>query len=308
MHRRLLLAGPIAAFAAFFTAALGLAFAAPALADQSPPPSTPAPTPSPTPTATPLPANAQLDVLPPAGPPGTKLTITGAAFNPGEAITIEWDTAQHVVAQVTADAKGSLQVPYTAPDDNPGQHNICAVQVPGVCTQFTLQAPTPTPSPSSSPTAVPTSPPAASPSPAATVAPSPTAQPQPGASAAAMLLQPPFVAFPILAVLAAAAALVLWIRSRAAGRSRPVTASVVHRSRSPRGGAAGGWKAPGATAGQGSPPPLAPPVPGTEGPPAGGVEPRAEPQGEVRPGEAPPGEAPAPARGDEPPDLPEPGE
>ncbi|MGH7903549.1 MAG: hypothetical protein ACREPA_05390 [Candidatus Dormibacteraceae bacterium] len=273
--------------------AAGITGAVPAAAD------TPPPTPSPS--ASTPPPDAQLNVLPPAAPAGTRLAIDGKGFNPGESVTLEWDTPQTVIQKVIAKPDGTFEAGYTVPADSAGQHNICAAEVPGVCTQFTTQAPGPAPTPTPSAPAAPPSPgPSAGASSPATL---PAARPQPGVSATAMLLRPPFVIFPILAIAAAIAGLALWLRNRRGSRPPPISATVVHRSRSRERAEPAPW------------PFAVRPVPGHEPPPetaAPGAEPaHSEADPAVPPTPSPSGQdaprsrTPAP---DDPPDLPEPGD
>src|SRR5207237_2143188 len=128
----------------------------------------PAPTdnPSPQPTPTPIHAYITLDVS--AGGPNTQITVSGNSFNPGQAVSIDWDSdTSKVLGSATANAQGNfsgVRVKAYA-RAAPGLHHLCATVNPFPCAQFTLQG-TPTPTPRVSPRPTPT--PSASPSPSPT--------------------------------------------------------------------------------------------------------------------------------------------
>ncbi len=171
---------------------------------------TPTPTPVPTPTPN---SSGQLALSVTLGPPGTVITVSGTAFRPGESVTLYWDDSKKSLGQVTADGQGGFKLDVQAPASDPGQHLVCAVEPNQTCAVFKLEA-APTPSPSASATA--------SPSPAATAGGVGAASsPAPGqaspagstgqTSAVAALLQPPFVIFPALLLLALLGACAYWI-------------------------------------------------------------------------------------------------
>jgi hypothetical protein len=75
---------------------------------------------TPLPPAPPVPpppnqALAQAATLnPPAGPPGTQVTVTGSGWPPGDSIAVWWDTK---LAQTRADGSGQIHVSFTVPAD-----------------------------------------------------------------------------------------------------------------------------------------------------------------------------------------------
>ena len=107
--------------------------------------------PSPQPTPTPIHAYITLDVS--AGGPNTQITVSGNSFNPGQAVSIDWDgDPSKVLGSATANAQGNfsgVRVKAYA-RAAPGLHHLCATVNPFPCAQFTLQG-TPTPTPRVSP-------------------------------------------------------------------------------------------------------------------------------------------------------------
>jgi len=255
------------------------------------PTSTPAPTPTPVPT--PTPSVGQVNLAPSFGPAGSTVTVTGSAFRPGEQITLFWDTPDKGLGATTADGQGNFKTDVTAQAGDPGSsHSICADEKnPGPrCAVFRLEAAaTPTPAATPEATAVPT-PAAVVPTASPSSAPSSPSAGQP-VSAISVLLQPPFVFFPILLLLAAlgGAGYWIWTGTRSA-RPAPVPAArVVHRSAHPP----GTDPEPAALA---TAPPAVPPTPFAAPAPAP-PPPTAALQG-----------APRPLAGDDPLDLPQPGD
>jgi len=199
-------------------------------------------------------------------------------------MSLYWDSASKVVADVQADSGGGFTKVVTPfPGDGPGVHRLCASVAPGPCAGFNLQGP-PTPTPP------------AVPSPSAVASPSPSPSPTPSASPVALtvngggrsgldvITKPPFVFLPIIALLALLAALAYWVLMR--GDRTPVlpSASVVHRSARPDIGPV----AP-------RPPPTPPAPPAAEiQPPAAGLPPPPAPFDPTEPD--------APAGPSEPPD------
>jgi hypothetical protein len=197
-------------------------------------------------------------------------------------LNVLWDGTQ--ISTVDSDASGAIPVTsIVIPDNATGaSHSICVEFTQGVnvCAAFNLQPPiSPSPGPSPSPS------PSAGPTPAHT--PTVSRTDGSGVSPLALLLQPPFVFLPILAILGLLGFLALW-----AWRSRPAPplgeVTINHLAPAPR-----QWE-PGLNA-QPSPPPA--------------PEPPAAPIVYESPG-ASPGPAPAPpppppSGADVPPDLPE---
>src|SRR5947209_5135187 len=149
----------------------GFAFDATPSPANSPSPS-PIPSPSPTPPPTPVNAFISLDVT--AGGANTSIAVSGGSFNPGEQMSIYWDTPGKVIGSTTADSHGNFSNVKVKPfaGDPPGLHHICASVPPNPCAQFDLQGP-PTPTPSAPPT------PSASPSPSPSPTPSESPSPSP---------------------------------------------------------------------------------------------------------------------------------
>jgi hypothetical protein len=252
---------------------------------------TPVPTPKPTPAPTPTPSVGQVNVAPAFGPPGSTVSVSGSAFRPGEQITIFWDTPDKGLGATTADGQGNFKTDVTTPAGDPGSsHSICADEKnPGPrCAVFREEAaatPTPAASPDATPAPTATT---VAPTGAPGSAPSSPASRQP-VSAISVLLQPPFVFFPILLLLAALGGAGYWIWTGTRGaRPAPVPAArVVHRSAHPPG--TDPEAEPAATV---APPAAAPAAPVPTPAPA-----PAAAQG-----------APRPLAGDDPLDLPQPGD
>jgi hypothetical protein len=279
--------------AALPLAALWLAL----VAADSPSPTSPAsPSPSPSPTYTPV-----INLNPPAGPPGTTVTVTGTQLPPNQAFSVIWDNNHStVLGSGKADGSGNFTTQVQVPDNPVGGHGICLTQPANVCASFTLQAkpspsptptPTPTPSPSPSPSAIP------SPSPTpSTLAPTRTDQTA-KVNGLTLLLQPPFVFFPLLVILALVVALGIWVRTLMKPREPELEASVSHH------------RVRGVDYGIPDDQPNEvelPPAPGFLAPPPSQTQPQPPPAAPEPPAPKPP--PPRPAGSDEPPDLPEPGE
>jgi hypothetical protein len=171
-----------------------------------------------------------------AGGPKTKISVTGASFPPGKAVSLYWDSSNQVAGSTSADSNGSFNtnvIPF--PGSSPGAHRLCAsaegLYQPIPCATFTLQgAPTPTPPATPSPSASPTSSPSPSPTPSA----SPvvlTANSSRGGFD--VITRPPLVFLPIIALLALLAALAYWLLMRVDRTPVLPAASVVHRSARP---------------------------------------------------------------------------
>ena len=256
------------------------------------PTAAPTPTATPTPVPTPTPSTGQVNLQPAFGPPATTITVSGTSFRAGEQVTLYWDAPDKGFGQAVADGQGNFKLDVAAPAGDPGAHSVCVAELnPGPrCAGFQLQAaPAATPSAGTSPSAIPT--PSPSSAPAGTPHQSDSNR---QVSAISVLLQPPFVFFPLLLVLAALGGAGYWIwtgtRQR---RPAPVAAArVTHRSAHPP----GTDPAPPAAAAQPSPSPPAP-VAATRPSPPPPPPPSARPQ--------PP---PRPQSGDDPLDLPQPGD
>jgi hypothetical protein len=119
-------------------------------------------------------------------------------------------------------------VPF--PGDKAGTHRLCAVAPSNPCANYQLMA-APPPTPKASPERTPTPSPSPSPSPSPIVLPSNNDQTP---TALDILTRPPFVFFPIIAVLGILGAIAYWALSKVqrAPANLP-TASVVHRSARP---------------------------------------------------------------------------
>ena len=245
-------------------------------------PPSPRATPTATPAPTPTPSVGQVSLDPTLGPPGGKITVSGSSFRPGEQVNLFWDSADKGLGSATADGQGNFKVDVGAQGGDPGtSHLVCADEKnPGPrCANFVLTAAA-TPTPTVPPTPLPTSQPTAAggASAAPTAAPAPESRP---VSAVSVLLEPPFVFFPLLLVLAALGGAGFWIWSGTrVARPAPVPAArVVHRSLHP----------------PGTKHEIAPlPRPAAGAPPPRGEEPAPEPL--------------RPLAGDDPLDLPEPGD
>jgi hypothetical protein len=184
-------------------------------------------------TPTPTAANIVLDIA--AGGPSTRITATGTYFLANESMSLFWDTQAHVATSVTSDANGNFSVVVTPfPGDGTGAHRLCASVPPTPCAIFTLQGPpTPTPPALPSPSAVPTPSASASPSPSPSASQVALTVNGSGSGGLDVIIKPPFVFLPIVALLALLAALAYWVLMR--GERTPVlpSASVVHRSSRP---------------------------------------------------------------------------
>lgn len=192
------------------------------------------PSPSPSPQPTPVNAFLSLDVT--AGTVDTVINVSGGQFLPNQQLNLYWDAPAKVAGAATADANGSFNTRVKPnPSDKPGVHKLCASVLPNPCANFTLQAPTPTPSPSPSPEA--------SPSPSAS--PSAEATPTQVATAARVssnltgfdvISRPPFVFLPIFGIGFLIVALGYWAIT-ALRRPRSLApmpaAAVVHRATRP---------------------------------------------------------------------------
>jgi len=231
----------------------------------------PSPSPSALPTPPPTPVNAFISLDVTAGGSNTSITVSGGSFNPGEPMSIYWDTPNKVIGSTTADSHGNFSGVKVKPfaGDPPGLHHVCASVQPNPCAQFDLQGP---PSPTPSPPATPSASPSASPSPSASESPSPTPSvvPIPAASNTSgldVLLQPPFIFLPFLAALALLGAIAYWFMgARNRGDSGIPAAAVTHRSVRPGYGLSDYDIRPaplGPTPGD-SPPPVTPPPPSPE--------------------------------------------
>src|SRR2546430_1160493 len=150
---------------------------------------------------------SELSPSPGAGPSGRSVTgcsalaVSGNSFNPGQAVSIDWDSdTSKVLGSATANAQGNfsgVRVKAYA-RAAPGLHHLCATVNPFPCAQFTLQG-TPTPTPRVSPGPTPT--PSASPSPS----PTPSVIPIPAGSnnnGLDVMLRPPFIFLPIFGLIA----------------------------------------------------------------------------------------------------------
>jgi hypothetical protein len=195
----------------------------------TPPPPSPSPSPSPIPTPTPVNAFISLDVT--AGGATTQITVSGGSFNPGEAMSIYWDTPNKVIGSTTADSHGNFSGVKVKPfaGDPPGLHHVCASVQPNPCAQFDLQGPpSPTPTPQASPSESP------SPSPSPSESPTPTPVPIPVASNSGgldVLLHPPFIFLPFLAALGLLGVIAYWFLAASRRRQPSLpAASIVHRS------------------------------------------------------------------------------
>lgn len=274
-------------------AALGVALGGVTAAAATPPqpiclpPKCPTPTPTstaPSPTPEPPPS---LELSEATGSPGDSISVTGSYFGPDETIQVDWDVPANVLGATTADANGNFQLTVKIPNSAAGTHQICTVQQPQPCATFGLLAAQPSPSPSPSPTPSPS----LSPSPSPVIAPSSVGGPTyPNGSDTGLLtalLTPPGVFLPLLLLIGAGALAAWWWRTRgelpALGGVR-----VTHSTGGEATGAAAGWTRP------------TPPVSPEMSEPEAGTRPEPEPPAGPWPWTGP--------GGDEPPDLPSPGD
>jgi len=189
------------------------------------------PTDNPSPQPTPTPTRAYITLNVSAGGPTTQITVGGNSFNPGQAVSIDWDSdPSKVLGSATANAQGSFSGvrvrPY--PHAAPGLHHFCATVNPFPCAQFTLQG-TPTPTPRVSPRPTPT------PSPSPSSTPSLIAIPA-GSSTNGLdvMLRPPFIFLPIFGLIALFVAAGYWLFSKLPRPQKNLpSASIVHRSARP---------------------------------------------------------------------------
>jgi len=246
----------------------------------SPSPS-PSPTPSPSPIPTPTSTHAYIVLDTAAGGPNTKISVSGSSFPPGASVTLYWDNANQVAGSKSADSGGSFTtsvIPF--PGSSPGAHKLCGSseglnQAPP-CANFTLQgAPTPTPPASPSPSSSPTSSPSPTPTPSASPV---VLTSNSGRGGFDVIMRPPLVFLPIIALLGLLAALAYWLLMRVDRTPVLPAASVLHRSSRPD---IGPMSAPPGTA------PAAPPVPEIQPPPPD-LPPAPTPQGDDQAGLAPP--------------------
>ncbi|MGI8564386.1 MAG: IPT/TIG domain-containing protein [Candidatus Dormibacter sp.] len=271
------------------------------------------PTPPPTPVPTPIPPSPVLNISPTSGPPGTKVTVTGSNFPANQPVPIYIDSPERQLGVAKSDAAGNLaQAIVVIPNGIPeGSHVICgAAGVQPACGQFQAQ-PAPTPTPTAVPTPTPTAVP--SPTPTETPSASPSATPVAGSGSSGgggllgSLFRFPFILFPLLLLLALAAAIFLIVRSRRTPPGRLPPTVVTHRGVGPAGNPYNRPGTPGARLGGTgqSARPGSPLTPGSELPPAGdaaagtgletasgasgGVPPGTEPTDAVPPGSVPAG-------------------
>lgn len=220
--RRLLLLLPVA-----WLLTVGLA-PVPSTSTQTIPP---LPTPTSAPSPTPTPRTGYLALDPTFGAPGSKVTVSGTQFTPGQPVELDFDSKDKVVASVAADQNGGFKVDVTVPDVAVGAHTICSPQanLNAPCANFRVEAapsPTPSDSPASTPAPSPTVQPTTSP---VEISPSPAAD---RVNAVGLLTQPPFVFFPLLLLLAAAGA-VVWIWWGRRSPMVPVRSAVVRHTSLP---------------------------------------------------------------------------
>lgn len=237
---------------------------------------------TPTPEPTPTPRTGYLALDPTFGPPGSKVTVSGTQFQPGQQVQLYFDAADKTVGNVAADQNGSFKADLQIPDVAAGPHTICSPQanLNAPCANFRVEpkpSPTPSDTPSATPAATPSTQPTASP---VDISPTPTAE---RLNTVALLTQPPFVFFPLLLLLAAAGA-AAWIWWGRRPQPAPVRSAVVRHTSTPT-------PAPRPAAPPASPTPVA-------------VEEPAQPSIEEAPAAAPPRAAPA----DESIDMPQPGD
>jgi hypothetical protein len=187
---------------------------------QSPPPPPPTSAPPP-PAPAPAPAGAltpQLNLDPAAGPPATLFTVGGSQFPGNQTITIFWDTRDHLVATARTDPAGKFQVQLAAPEADVGLHTVCVIEGTSPCADFKLQE-KPPPAPSESP----------SPSPVSSLAPRAASRSSAGAGRP-LLLDAPFLLFPLLLLLGSAGAAAYWLWVRREVEPALPGAHVRHRS------------------------------------------------------------------------------
>ncbi|HEX6548328.1 MAG TPA: hypothetical protein VF134_06270 [Candidatus Dormibacteraeota bacterium] len=194
---------------------------------------TPTPLPTPQPTPTPTPSLGQLSLSPTLGSAGVKVTVQGSQFGPNEQVKLYWDSPDKALGTIGADDKGAFRLDVEVPTGDPGQHQICAVETGTTpCASFRLEAATPSPTPSASASATPAATPVATATPVPL--PSTTVPATQNVSAVSVLLQPPFVFFPLLLLAAALGGAGLWIWSGLRATPRPArriaAATVTHRS------------------------------------------------------------------------------
>lgn len=244
---------------------------------------TPTPPATPVPTPTPIPPSPVLNISPTSGPPGTRVTVTGNNFPANQPVPIYIDSPERQLGVAKSDASGNLaQAIVVIPNGIPeGSHVICgAAGVQPACGQFQAQpAPTPTPTavPTPTPTAVPTPTPTETPSASPSASPSATPAAGSGSSGGGGLLGSlfrfPFILFPLLLLIALAAAIFLIVRSRRTPPGRLPPTVVTHRGVGPAGSPYNRPGTPGARLGGTgqSTRPGSPLTPGSELPPAGGA-------------------------------------
>ena len=196
------------------------------VADASPTPTPPSPSPSPSQTP-----YIALDIS--AGTANTVMTISGHYFSPGLQLSLLWDNDRSkVLANTTTDSKGNFNGVRVKPYAGAalGPHHICASVNPFPCAQFQLRnQPTPTPTPKKSPVVTPS--PSPSPSPTPSLIPLPAGN---NTSGLDVMLRPPFIFLPLIALGALALAVAYWVLGRMPRPQRILpTASVVHRSARP---------------------------------------------------------------------------
>lgn len=97
-------------------------------ATQPPPPTLPPPAPAPEAAVAPA-GEPALAVAPPAGPPGTRIVITGSGFPPGAAVTLHVgvplsEPSPHPLARTVADAAGAFTVQLMVPVPAAATRNV----------------------------------------------------------------------------------------------------------------------------------------------------------------------------------------
>jgi Fibronectin type III domain len=258
----------------------------------------------------PVPSAATIGLEPTAGGATTDITANGQSFLKNESITLYWDNSSHVAAAVVTDDTGAFtKVVRPFSGDNPGVHKLCASVPPKPCASFTLQGP-PTPTPNA-PT------PADSPSPAGIPPASAIRTGGGGIGGLDVLLKPPFVFLPIIAILGLIGVIAYWALAVRRRPPAPTSATVTHLATRPNYASSFPRSAPAVPPAGSSPAPPQPPAQSAWDAPVVPTAPAAAPPQPSPPqSPAPPEVPPAapgpppppvwPAAPDEPPDLPEP--
>jgi hypothetical protein len=182
-----------------------------------------------------------LTLSPSRGTAGTKVGVVGRAFPARTSITLAWDGSSSGMPAVTSNGGGWFRMSFVVPKSNAGAHTVSVSALGAVVTSssFTVDSgvtPVATPAPTATPVATP--------APTATSAPTPAPTPTPALKTVGVYSVPALlsaladttvdeivVANGTYHVSPAASAQSdsLWIGSRFAGRTRPVTVRAATR-------------------------------------------------------------------------------